>query len=311
MAPTSQAGPVNLGIARRVCLVTGGASGFGAALAEKLARAVGCFHNAAGDIISYTHTVSVLKGAIVAVADRNEELGRKLVQEFEEKYAGELDIGFFVFIKVDLSKLDEVKRMVDAVVRRYGTIDILVNNAGIGDGDTWFLRGDSQRWVDTFGVNTHAAIYATQLVINEIWKKPEHQNRGGVVVNTASMAAFDVEATQPVYGATKAAVVAFTRSLASLAKSHNIRVNCVCPAASPTPLFLGGMNHPRLKESFAKYQKEGWIVPVDLVAEALLYGIVETTLAGAVIRVVPKNGIELYDYKTSKAVKAEWPRQKL
>ncbi|KXS09117.1 NAD(P)-binding protein [Gonapodya prolifera JEL478] len=287
MAPASHTGPINLGIARRVCLVTGGASGFGAALAEKLARA----------------------GAIVAIADRNEELGRKLVQEFEERYAGELDIGFFMFIKVDLSKLDEVKRMVDAVVRRYGTIDVLVNNAGIGDGDTWFQQGNSQRWVETFGVNIHAAIYATQLVINEIWKQPERQNRGGVVVNTASMAAFDPPA--PVYGATKAAVVAFTRALASLAKSHNIRVNCVCPAASPTPLLLSGMNQPQLKETYEKFLKGGWTVPVDLVAEGLLYAIVDTTLAGAVIRVLPKNGIELYDYKISKGVKAEWPRQKL
>ncbi|KAJ3311278.1 hypothetical protein HDU93_005298, partial [Gonapodya sp. JEL0774] len=114
MAPTPPTAPVSLGLARKVCLVTGGASGFGAALAEKLAKA----------------------GAIVAIADRNEELGRKLVRDFEEKYAGELDVGFFMFIKVDLTKLEDVKRMIDAVVRRYGTIDVLVNNAGIGDGDT-------------------------------------------------------------------------------------------------------------------------------------------------------------------------------
>ncbi|KAJ3319995.1 hypothetical protein HDU93_003621, partial [Gonapodya sp. JEL0774] len=164
---------------------------------------------------------------------------------------------------------------------------------------------------DTFGVNTNAVIYATQLVINEIWKQPEHQNRGGVIVNTASMAAFDPEMTQPVYAATKAAVVAFTRGLGSLAKSHNIRVSCVCPVASPTPLFLSGANHPRLKENFARYQKEGWMVPVDLVAEALLYGIVEKSLAGAVIRVVADNGIELYDYSSNKGVKADWPKQKL
>jgi len=285
MAPATPAS-IDLGLGRKVCIVTGGASGFGAVLCEKLAKA----------------------GAIVVVADKNEELGRKLVLELETKYAGELDIDFFKFIKVDLTKMEDVKMMIDTVVGRYGTVDILVNNAGIGDGDTWFLRGDSQRWVETFAVNTHAVIYATQLCINEIWKKPEHGARGGVVVNTASMAAFEPEGPQPVYAATKAAVVSFTRALASLAGSHNIRVNCVCPAASPTPLFLGGVNHPRLKDTFAKYQKEGWMVPVDLVAEGLLYGIVEKDLAGGVIRVTPENGIEVYDYNVNKGVKVSWPK---
>ncbi|KAJ3319994.1 hypothetical protein HDU93_003620, partial [Gonapodya sp. JEL0774] len=282
MAPTPPAGVASLGLARKVCLVTGGASGFGAALAEKLAKAVSPF-SASFHKTNPTNLKRVLavqnyfrvqiKGAIVAIADRNEELGRKLVREFEEKYAGELDVGFFMFIKVDLAKLDDVKRMVDAVVRRYGTIDVLVNNAGIGDGDAYIRRGDSQRWVETININLNAVIYASQLVINEVWKQPEHQNRGGVIVNTASMAAFISERTQPVYAATKAAVVGFTRSLSTSAKLHNIRVNCVCPAASPTPLFLSGANHPRNTERYAQFQKDGLIVPIDLVADALLYAI--------------------------------------
>lgn len=76
-------------LVRKVSIVTGGASGFGASLARKLAA----------------------KGAIVAVVDRNEELGQAVVKDLIDNYSGELDIENFIFVKADLSNMADLKKV--------------------------------------------------------------------------------------------------------------------------------------------------------------------------------------------------------
>lgn len=189
-------------------IVTGGASGLGEATARRLAR----------------------KGAKVAIFDLNEELGAALAHEISGR-----------FIRADVTDENDIARAIGEAERTNGTARILVNCAGIGppakvvdrDGNAQalgsFARIVSINLLGTFNVlSKFAAALHTAEAIGE---------ERGVIVNTASVAAFDGQIGQAAYAASKGGVVAMSLPIARELARYGIRVVTIAPGLFLTPLL--------------------------------------------------------------------------
>lgn len=238
-----------------------------------------------------------------------------------------------------MSDLKDLKRAFDTVVNKYGTLDIMVcfrecfvdadhmlinnhqtitllpslpasaqiNNAGLGTGDLAFdasltgTESDPAPWSLMHSVNTTAVFYGTQLAITEFSSANGGKGKKGVIVCTASMAAFNTDdGNLAIYGSGKAAIVYFVRKVQSLLKSRNsqIRINAVCPAGAATAMLKQGAEIPEWKEMFGKIMKR-FQVPVDSVADAMMLCVEQEELKGEALRVVPQ-GIETWDFAGNK-----------
>ncbi|KAI9032948.1 hypothetical protein DFJ74DRAFT_650290 [Hyaloraphidium curvatum] len=266
MAPAGAPVKHKKNLTRKVCIVTGAASGFGEAISRQLAS----------------------RGAIVVMADRDGERGRKLSAELDETYGGELDIGFFPFVETDLSTHAGVKKVFDECMKRFATVDIVVNNAGIGNGDKFFQDEkdpESTGWETMVNVNLNAVIYGSQLALNEF----KESNKQGIIINTASIGSWYPSAALPIYSATKAAVYSFSRSIGKI--NPKVRVYSIHPGGVATPLGksafeMSGFQAAGLQESIET------LTPDDI-ADAMMYAIEEDTLeSGAAIRAI-YTGLEL------------------
>ena len=137
-------------------------------------------------------------------------------------------------VRADVSSPAEVEAMIDAVVRRFGRIDVLVNNAAVfdlnpfdgDDYDAW-RRG----WERTFAVNVFGAANCAFLAMRSM-----RAHGGGKVINVASRAAFRGETEFADYGASKAALVNLTRSIARGCAKDNIVASCVAPGFIDTEM---------------------------------------------------------------------------
>ena len=197
---------------KKVAIVTGGARGIGLAVAEGFAA----------------------EGAIVCIADVAEQ---EAVQA-----AGQVGRGAFA-VTVDVSRMDSIERMVQAVVDTAGGIDILVNNAGIVE-IAPFLEVSESSYDRMFAVNTKGLYFTLQAVARQMVQ----QGRGGKIINFASQAGRRGEALVSAYCATKAAVISITQSAALALIPHGIQVNGIAPGVVDTPMW------DKLDGLFAKYQ---------------------------------------------------------
>jgi NAD(P)-dependent dehydrogenase (short-subunit alcohol dehydrogenase family) len=135
--------------------------------------------------------------------------------------------------KVDVTKTDEIKEMVDGALKEFGRIDILVNNAGSGVGVGPFLTISEEAWDKTFAVNAKGTYLCCQAALPTMIERKE-----GKIVNIASLAGLRGSASYGAYGASKFAVVGMTQILAAEFTQFNININCVCPAMVETDLGL-------------------------------------------------------------------------
>lgn len=192
----------------KVGVITGGSSGIGRATAERLAK----------------------EGAAIVVADLDEAGGVETVKRIES--AG----GRAVFVKADVTRPEDARRMLDTAVSKFGRLDILHNNAGIGVGAPGFPDAPPERWHLVVEIDLQAVILATGLAAALMQKKG-----GGTIINTASMAGLYPHRQDAVYAAAKSGVVNFTHSLAFWEAERKIRVNCVCPGIVDTPMVRRGL----------------------------------------------------------------------
>lgn len=213
-------------IAGKVAVVSGGGSGIGQATVLAL----------------------VEQGANVVVADIVEDAGRQTVDLAAMKN------GTAVFARCDVTKTEDLARTFAFAMERFGALHITFNNAGIGGED--LFADDPGKWARIIDVNLTAVIDATRIAVREM----KQTGQGGVIINTASLIGLWPMASAPVYGAAKAGVVNFSRSLAYLAEEFNIRVNTICPELVDTPMALG-MGEERLKEL---RQASGILMPKDI-----------------------------------------------
>lgn len=202
-------------------IVTGGASGLGAATVRRLAR----------------------KGARVLVADVQAELGDAVADEV----GGE-------FVRTDVTSSDEVQAAVDAA-GEMGPVRVLVNCAGIGPPSRTLGRDGTPLELDFFEmvlrinlIGTFNAIRLTAAAMART--EPVADGGRGVIVNTASVAAFDGQIGQAAYSASKGGIVGMTLPVARDLAVVGIRVNTIAPGLMDTPL-LAGLPEPA-RESLAK-----------------------------------------------------------
>jgi NAD(P)-dependent dehydrogenase (short-subunit alcohol dehydrogenase family) len=181
----------------RVAVVTGGAHGIGLATVHRLASA----------------------GARVVIADISDATA------VAEEIGG-------AFIRTDVSKDEEVARLMDTTAERFGALNIVVNNAGIAAGEGPVTHDDDEPYLLQFRVNTLG-------VVHGIKQGARHMKGGGSIVNVASVAAATGFPNFGTYAVSKAGVVAITQTAAIELGGRGIRVNCVCPAAVATGMLEG------------------------------------------------------------------------
>jgi D-xylose 1-dehydrogenase len=182
----------------RHVVVTGGASGIGAAI-------VGAF---------------AMQGAEVAFLDIQDDAADELIERL-----GTLGAKSPVYYHCDLTDIDAVKQTATEVVERFSTIDVLVNNAG---NDTRHSVDEvtSAYWDESMAVNLKHQFFVTQGVIPAM-----RSAGGGSIINMGSISWAIPSTDVPVYATAKAAIVGMTRTLAHMLGRDNIRVNCVMPGS--------------------------------------------------------------------------------
>ncbi len=189
---------------RKVALVTGGARGIGRATALRLAR------EGAAVVVNYKTNEQAAAEAARLVG----EAGAKVTA-----------------IQADVAVPEEAERLVkQAVEFGAGRLDVLVNNAGITR-DNLLLRMSLEDWDAVLNVNLRGAFLVTKAAL-----RPMMKQRGGRVINIASVAGITGNAGQANYSAAKAGLIAFTRTVAREMASRNITANAVAPGFIPTEL---------------------------------------------------------------------------
>lgn len=195
----------------KVAIVTGGASGLGEAT-------VRLYHGL---------------GAKVAIFDLNEERGAALVEELGDGVA---------YHGVNVADEDQVVAAVAAVVEAFGAVHICNNFAGIGPAAKTVSRGephDLDRFRLVINVNLIGTFNVLRVVAAQMVKQdPVTDDEGrGVIINTASVAAFEGQVGQAAYSASKGGIVGMTLPIARDLANYGIRVNTIAPGLIHTPLF--------------------------------------------------------------------------
>jgi 3-oxoacyl-[acyl-carrier protein] reductase len=187
----------------RHAVVTGGAQGIGRAIVERFLDS----------------------GATVAIWDRDKSLADKAANELKGR-------GRVAAFAVDVTQYDDVERARDATLKELQGIDILVNNAGISGPNTKTWEYPLEAWRAVLSINLDGAFHCCRAVAPSMIA----QNYGRIV-NIASIAGKEGNPNAPAYSASKAGVIALTKSLGKELAGYDISVNCLTPAAARTAIF--------------------------------------------------------------------------
>ena len=191
------------GVAGETAIVTGASQGIGESIAKTLAAG----------------------GANVAICSRSMDRVGPVAEEINEAdVAGEA-----LAVECNVRERDQVQNLVDETVEEFGDIDILVNNAG-GEFVAPFEEISENGWQTIVDLNLNSTVHCTQLA-GEVMR----EGSGGVIVNLSSVNGQHAAPGESHYGASKAAIIRLTETLAVEWAEHDIRVNCVAPGLIQTP----------------------------------------------------------------------------
>jgi NAD(P)-dependent dehydrogenase (short-subunit alcohol dehydrogenase family) len=200
---------MELGLGGKTALVTGAGSqvGFGRGIALVLAK----------------------QGCDVIVSDIDEEGVKKTAADIEAMGRRSLAM------KADVTRLAEVRDMVKQALEKFGRIDILVNNAGRTTKPTPFVDTPEQNWEIVFNLNVYGVFHCTKAVLPQMLER-----KSGKIISIASGAGISGMPRCVHYGASKAAIIVFTRGLAKEVIASGINVNAVAPGVGDTKFLITG-----------------------------------------------------------------------
>lgn len=222
----------------KIAIITGGASGIGAATALLFAD----------------------KGAKVIVSDMNEKSGNEIVARIKS------DGGEASFIKTDVSDPDDCSRLVIQTLKLYNRLDIAFNNAGIGGESNATGEMSIEGWNKVISVNLNSVFYCMKYEIQAMSK-----SGGGTIVNMASILGQVGFANAAGYVAAKHGVVGLTKTAAIEYSSKGIRVNAVGPGFIDTPLLDAAGMDENVKRQIAGLHPIGRLGKPEEVAELVLW----------------------------------------
>lgn len=193
---------MSLDLKGKVAIVTGGASGLGAAIAERF----------------------IADGAKVVIGDVNREQGEKLAA---------LHGDAALFHHTDVGDNEQIADLVSSAVNAFGDVDIMVNNAAIAGTRVWnFIDDDLSDFDRVIAINLRGVMVGTRDAARHM-----AQRGGGSIINMSSIGGIEASPGGMPYGASKAAVIHFTKAAALALAQYEIRVNAIAPGHIRTPLL--------------------------------------------------------------------------
>lgn len=219
----------------KIAVITGAASGIGNAMARNFLE----------------------EGARVVYSDIQGKAKEVIPQEYKDNA---------IFVKCDVSKPNQVEKMVDKAVNKFGRVDVMVNNAGIGS-LTSVMEETTDNWNKTIAINLSGVFYGMRAAANRMKEKKIK----GSIINTSSILGSTGLANTIAYSASKGGIEQLTRSGCQDLAPHKIRVNAIAPAFIKT-----NMTEDVLKDkSFNKMVKTrtplGHVGEPDDIAKAAVY----------------------------------------
>jgi 3-oxoacyl-[acyl-carrier protein] reductase len=242
-----------------VAIITGAGSGIGCASAYLFAK----------------------EGAKVVVVDIEDNFGEETANIIRKNG------GDAVFVHTDVSSAIEVEHLIRATLDTFGKIDILFNNAGIDHKLTLIENIDESLWDRIYAVNVKSIFLAVKYAVPHMKKAG-----GGVIINTASISGIRPRMNMSAYTSSKGAVITLTKSLAIELAPSNIRVNCISPVGTDTPLLRRSLNEEGLKAMISTIPLGRLAKPEEIAYAALYLACDESSmLSGTCINVDGGRGI--------------------
>jgi NAD(P)-dependent dehydrogenase (short-subunit alcohol dehydrogenase family) len=226
------------GIAGRAAVIAGAASGIGRATAVRLAEL----------------------GADVAVLDVQRAGGEETAAKVRAHGRQGL------YLPTDVTDLAQVKASVASVLAQLQRVDILINAVGWNE-HSFFVQQDPAFWQKVMAINFWGQVHTARAVLDHMIER-----RRGAIVTVASDAGRVGTNGETIYAAAKGAVLAFTKSLAREVTRFGIRVNCVCPGPTDTPLFHAATAHqPGIAQSMLNLIPMKRMAQPEEPAEAIVF----------------------------------------
>jgi len=213
-------------------IITGSAQGIGKEIAKKFIEA----------------------GAKVVISDINKELAEKTARELGPQA---------ISIACDVTKKEDVKKLIAETKEKFGSVDVVVNNAGIAK-DGLFVRMKEEDWDSVLNINLKGTFLVSQMAATKMMRQ-----NSGKIINIASVSGMFGNVGQANYAASKAAVIALTKVMARELANYNINVNALAPGFIETAMT--DKLPDEVKEQVKKLVPFGKMGTVEDVANAALF----------------------------------------
>jgi len=221
---------------QRIAVVTGGAQGLGEAISRALAE----------------------NGDKVVVVDIKGEMGKNVAKTID----GE-------FLYCDVTDAKSVQNTMETVASRHGSVDVVVANAGVVTPPTAVHAITDETWKKVNDVNGFGTFLTVKHSLRQMLKQPN----GGVILGLSSVCGVTGHSGTSPYNFAKAGIISLTKTVAIEYRKHNIRMNCLCPATSDTPMVRIFLEHspPKTKELLFNLSPVPGLIESSHVAQAAVF----------------------------------------